>query len=74
MAAALVLTFPSSHLQDGLAEFLTTVKGCNLLASEGTSLASDPAFNASPSPSITTVSSTLQVSTVSTFPLTMTGL
>lgn len=32
MAAALALAFQSSHLQDGLLEFLTMVRGCNLIA------------------------------------------
>lgn len=35
MAAALALAFQSSHLEDGLAEFLTMVRGCNLIAFEG---------------------------------------
>lgn len=34
MAAALALTFQSSHLQDGLFEFLTMVRGCNLIAGD----------------------------------------
>ncbi len=40
LAAALALAFQSSHLQDGMAEFLTMVRGCNLIAideSDGTS-------------------------------------
>ncbi|KAF2625349.1 hypothetical protein BU25DRAFT_412779 [Macroventuria anomochaeta] len=53
MAAALALAFQSSHLQDGLAEFLTMVRGCNLIASGETSVGSDSAFNVSPSSSIT---------------------
>lgn len=35
MAAALALAFQSSHLQDGLLEFLTMLRGCNLIAMEG---------------------------------------
>ncbi|XPT00576.1 hypothetical protein M3J09_009727 [Ascochyta lentis] len=46
MAAALALAFQSSHLQDGLAEFLTMVRGCNLIASGEVSTCSDLAFNA----------------------------
>ncbi|UPX17170.1 uncharacterized protein EKO05_0007542 [Ascochyta rabiei] len=46
MAAALALAFQSSHLQDGLAEFLTMVRGCNLIASDGLSLGSDSPFKA----------------------------
>ena len=34
--AALALTFQSSHLQDGMAEFLTMVRGCNLIAIDDT--------------------------------------
>lgn len=34
MAAAMALTFQSSHLQDGLLEFLTMVRGCNLIAED----------------------------------------
>ncbi|KAF2273214.1 uncharacterized protein EI97DRAFT_164434 [Westerdykella ornata] len=34
MAAALALAFQSSHLEDGLAEFLTMVRGCNLIAGD----------------------------------------
>lgn len=34
MAAAMALAFQSSHLQDGLLEFLTMVRGCNLIAME----------------------------------------
>ncbi|KAF2834952.1 hypothetical protein M501DRAFT_999756 [Patellaria atrata CBS 101060] len=32
MATALALTFQSSHLTDGLAEFLTMLRGCHLIA------------------------------------------
>jgi hypothetical protein len=35
MAAALALAFQSSHLKDGLAEFLLMVRGCNLIAGAG---------------------------------------
>ncbi|KAJ4347568.1 hypothetical protein N0V95_005305 [Ascochyta clinopodiicola] len=52
MAAALALTFQSSHLQDGLAEFLTMVRGCNLIASDEISLGTDSASNTDPSSSI----------------------
>lgn len=47
MAAALALAFQSSHLQDGLAEFLTMVRGCNLIASDNTTFGSESAFNVS---------------------------
>ncbi|KAL5412288.1 hypothetical protein PMIN03_004349 [Paraphaeosphaeria minitans] len=46
MAAALALAFQSSHLQDGLLEFLTMVRGCNLIALEGTLDNVDSAFHA----------------------------
>ncbi|KAJ4378422.1 hypothetical protein N0V86_006125 [Didymella sp. IMI 355093] len=46
MAAALALAFQSSHLQDGLTEFLTMVRGCNLIASGDTTFGSESAFNA----------------------------
>ncbi|KAF1921981.1 hypothetical protein BDU57DRAFT_511092 [Ampelomyces quisqualis] len=46
MAAALALAFQSSHLQDGLAEFLTMIRGCNLIAGDQASLGSDSAFYA----------------------------
>ncbi|KAL5382261.1 hypothetical protein DPSP01_006656 [Paraphaeosphaeria sporulosa] len=46
MAAALALAFQSSHLQDGLLEFLTMVRGCNLIALEGTLDTVDSAFHA----------------------------
>jgi len=51
MAAALALAFQSSHLQDGLAEFLTMVRGCNLIASDDTTFHSESAFNVSCAPS-----------------------
>ena len=47
MAAALALAFQSSHLQDGMAEFLTMVRGCNLIGGEGESVNGDSAFNVS---------------------------
>ena len=56
MAAALALAFQSSHLQDGLTEFLTMVRGCNLIAAGEASMGSDSVFNVSSSPSIATVS------------------
>lgn len=34
MAATLALAFQSSHLKDGLVEFLTLLRGCNLIAGE----------------------------------------
>ncbi|KAH9876083.1 hypothetical protein J1614_003962 [Plenodomus biglobosus] len=34
MAAALALAFQSSHLQDGMAEFLLMIRGCNIIASD----------------------------------------
>ncbi|KAL6707216.1 hypothetical protein ACN47E_004763 [Coniothyrium glycines] len=46
MAAALALAFQSSHLQDGMAEFLTMVRGCNLIAGDEASMNSDSAFHA----------------------------
>ncbi|KAF2635847.1 hypothetical protein P280DRAFT_460948 [Massarina eburnea CBS 473.64] len=45
MAAALALAFQSSHLQDGLLEFLTMVRGCNLIAMDE-SLGPESAFYA----------------------------
>lgn len=45
MAAALALAFQSSHLQDGMAEFLTMVRGCNLIA--GDEMNADSAFHVS---------------------------
>ncbi|KAF2872576.1 hypothetical protein BDV95DRAFT_593924 [Massariosphaeria phaeospora] len=46
MAAALALAFQSSHLQDGLFEFLTMVRGCNLIAEDEVMNNTDSAFNA----------------------------
>lgn len=46
MAAALALAFQSSHLKDGMAEFLTMVRGCNLIAGEEM-LSEDSAFHVS---------------------------
>jgi hypothetical protein len=46
MGAALALAFQSSHLQDGLFEFLTMVRGCNLIASEDQMMNADSAFHA----------------------------
>ncbi|EOA85778.1 uncharacterized protein SETTUDRAFT_151790 [Exserohilum turcica Et28A] len=46
MAAALALAFQSSHLQDGMAEFLTMVRGCNLIAGDEMSLVDDSVFQA----------------------------
>lgn len=45
MAAALALAFQSSHLQDGMAEFLTMVRGCNLIGGDETSLRDDSIFS-----------------------------
>jgi hypothetical protein len=45
MAAALALAFQSSHLQDGLTEFLTMVRGCNLIAGEEALKNPDSAFH-----------------------------
>lgn len=47
MGAALALAFQSSHLQDGMAEFLTMVRGCNLIAMDGSLANNDSAFNVS---------------------------
>ena len=47
MAAALALAFQSSHLQDGMAEFLLMVRGCNLIACDEMSLGEDSAFHVS---------------------------
>jgi hypothetical protein len=47
MAAALALAFQSSHLQDGMAEFLTMVRGCNLIAGDEMSLDEDSVFHVS---------------------------
>ncbi|KAF2742564.1 hypothetical protein M011DRAFT_462378 [Sporormia fimetaria CBS 119925] len=46
MAAALALTFQTSHLQDGLYEFLTMVRGCNLIAGAEALRNCDSAFHA----------------------------
>ncbi|KAF1849922.1 uncharacterized protein K460DRAFT_326270 [Cucurbitaria berberidis CBS 394.84] len=46
MAAALALAFQSSHLQDGMAEFLTMVRGCNLIAGDEAVMNADSAFHA----------------------------
>ncbi|KAF1834987.1 hypothetical protein BDW02DRAFT_497013 [Decorospora gaudefroyi] len=46
MAAALALAFQSSHLQDGMAEFLTMVRGCNLIASDDGSMNEGSTFQA----------------------------
>ncbi|KAH7401663.1 hypothetical protein BKA66DRAFT_112360 [Pyrenochaeta sp. MPI-SDFR-AT-0127] len=46
MAAALALAFQSSHLQDGMAEFLTMVRGCNLIAGDEALMNPDSAFHA----------------------------
>ncbi|EUC33642.1 hypothetical protein COCCADRAFT_95536 [Bipolaris zeicola 26-R-13] len=45
MAAALALAFQSTHLQDGMAEFLTMVRGCNLIAGDEMSLNEDSVFH-----------------------------
>ena len=45
MAAALALAFQSSHLQDGMAEFLTMVRGCNLIAGDEMPLDQDSVFH-----------------------------
>lgn len=47
MAAALALAFQSSHLQDGMAEFLLMVRGCNLIAGDEASMGADSAFHVS---------------------------
>ena len=47
MGAALVLAFQSSHLEDGLFEFLTMIRGCNLIASDDHLLDPDSAFHVS---------------------------
>ncbi|KAF2491020.1 hypothetical protein BU16DRAFT_141498 [Lophium mytilinum] len=46
MAAALALAFQSSHLRDGLYEFLTMVRGCNLIAGKDQLMNADSAFHA----------------------------
>ncbi|ORY12225.1 hypothetical protein BCR34DRAFT_305270 [Clohesyomyces aquaticus] len=53
MAAALALAFQSSHLQDGLFEFLTMVRGCNLIAGDDAAMNADSAFNVGGVPSVT---------------------
>lgn len=58
MAAALALAFQSSHLQDGLAEFLTMVRGCNLIAGGEASMGEDPVSDVSSFSSIIKVSRT----------------
>ena len=45
LAAALVLAFQSSHLQDGMAEFMTMVRGCNLIAGNNMMFIADSVFN-----------------------------
>ncbi|KAF2709278.1 hypothetical protein K504DRAFT_431657 [Pleomassaria siparia CBS 279.74] len=45
MAAALALAFQSSHFEDGLFEYLTMVRGCNLIASDESLMDSDSAFH-----------------------------
>jgi hypothetical protein len=45
MAAALALAFQSSHLQDGLLEFLTMVRGCNLIAGDDSLSNPESAFH-----------------------------
>jgi len=45
MAAALALAFQSSHLQDGMAEFLTMVRGCNLIAGDEALTSPESAFH-----------------------------
>jgi hypothetical protein len=52
MAAALALAFQSSHLQDGMAEFLTMVRGCNLIAGDEALMDPESAFHVSSSLSI----------------------
>lgn len=44
MAAALALAFQSSHLEDGLFEFLTMVRGCNLIAAGDRLMDDESAF------------------------------
>lgn len=56
MAAALALAFQSSHLQDGLFEFLTMVRGCNLIAMDESLSNPESAFHVGESPSVTLVS------------------
>jgi hypothetical protein len=47
MGAALALAFQSSHLRDGMAEFLTMVRGCNLIAMDGSMSDNESAFSVS---------------------------
>jgi hypothetical protein len=47
MAAALALAFQSSHLEDGLFEFLTMVRGCNLIAADESLMNDESAFHVS---------------------------
>jgi hypothetical protein len=52
MAAALALSFQASHLRDGLAEFLTMVRGSNLMAGDEIYMKEeDPVFQVSHRPS-----------------------
>ncbi|CAI6338609.1 unnamed protein product [Periconia digitata] len=46
MAAAMALAFQSGHLQDGLLEYLTMVRGCNLIAMEESFSHQESAFYA----------------------------
>lgn len=63
LAAALALTCQSSHIEDGLAEFLTMIRGCNLIAANDTSFCSSDAVMSVDSPaSITTVGISLPTS------------
>ena len=58
MASALALAFQSSHLHDGLFEFLTMVRGCNLIALDEEALNNtDSAFHVGGCPSVASVSS-----------------
>ncbi|KAF2018147.1 hypothetical protein BU24DRAFT_165813 [Aaosphaeria arxii CBS 175.79] len=52
MGAALALAFQSSHLQDGLFEFLTMVRGCNLIAGDDALRDVDSAFHVRGIPSV----------------------
>lgn len=52
MAAALALAFQSSHLEDGLFEFLTMVRGCNLIAADESLMNDESAFHVSRCPHI----------------------
>lgn len=61
MAAALALAFQSSHLQDGLFEFLTMVRGCNLIAGDEALNNADSAFHVGGCPSVTSVSHAFQM-------------